>query len=235
MISLRKSEERGHTKIDWLDSYHSFSFGEYYDPQHVHFGPLRVFNDDTVAAMGGFPTHPHKNMEIVSIVTLGRMAHGDSTGSQGIIKVNDVQRMTAGKGVYHSEFNASDNQILKFFQVWFIPNETDLTPSYEQISFDPEERKNKLQLIVSGNVNDGVVFINQDAKMYLSDLEKGNKLRYITSSERGVYIHVADGAVDINGYKAEPGDAIKITEETEFEISASEKSSFILFDMTLNV
>ncbi|MHB9041730.1 MAG: pirin family protein [Melioribacteraceae bacterium] len=130
MIDIKKSNERGHTQIDWLDSYHSFSFGEYYDPSNIHFGPLRVMNDDTIQPGEGFPTHPHRDMEIVTIILEGTVAHKDSTGGEGTITVNEVQRMTAGSGIYHSEFNPSDWEILKLLQIWFIPNKLGLTPSY---------------------------------------------------------------------------------------------------------
>ncbi len=235
MLTLRRSEDRGRTKIDWLDSYHSFSFGEYYDPEHINFGPLRVLNDDTVLPTSGFPTHPHRDMEIVSIVTSGAMAHRDSTGSSGVIGINDIQRMSAGKGIMHSEFNASDNVTLKLIQIWFLPNQKGLTPSYEQITFEPEERKNKLLLVVSGNKEDGVVFINQDAKIFLSDLEKEKSVSYQTKSERGIYIHVAEGEVEINGSVLKHGDAAKITNENTVNIIGLNDSKIILFDMTMDI
>ena len=141
MIYVRKKENRGRTKIDWLDSYHSFSFGDYYDPENINFGPLRVLNDDTVQPTAGFPTHRHRDMEIVSIVTKGIMAHRDSIGSEGTIRVNDIQRMTAGSGIMHSEFNASDKEILKFYQIWFVPNKQGLTPSFHTKNFCLSELK----------------------------------------------------------------------------------------------
>jgi len=150
MIEVKKNNERGYTKIDWLDSRHSFSFGEYYDPKNIHFGPLRVINDDIIEAGEGFPTHPHKDMEIVTIILEGTVAHKDSSGGEGTITVNEIQRMTAGKGILHSEFNASDTEILKLLQIWFIPNGQGLTPSYEQMKFSHEEKKNKLLKVVSG-------------------------------------------------------------------------------------
>lgn len=235
MISVRKKEKRGLTKTNWLESYHSFSFGNYYDPENINFSPLRVLNDDTVQPMGGFPTHRHNDIEIVSIVTQGIMAHRDSTGSEGIIRVNDVQRMTAGKGIMHSEFNASDNQILKFYQVWFIPNQQGITPSYEQISFEPEERKNKLQLIVSGLMEEGVIHINQDAKMYLSDLDKRINIIFQPVLNRGIYVHVIDGKIAVNGIIIRGGDAIKAVDEKSINIIAEESSKLILFDVTLAI
>ena len=144
MIEIRRSDERGRTKIDWLDSYHSFSFGEYYDPKNIHFGHLRVLNDDLIQPGEGFPTHPHKEMEIVTIVTEGTVTHKDSSGGQGTITMNEFQRMTAGKGVFHSEYNDSDFDVLKLFQIWFIPNKQNLEPFYEQMKFFHQEKKNKL-------------------------------------------------------------------------------------------
>lgn len=235
MLTIRRSEDRGRTKIDWLDSYHSFSFGEYYDPEHLNFGPLRVLNDDTILPTSGFPTHPHRDMEIVSIVTNGAMAHRDSTGSSGVIGINDIQRMTAGKGIMHSEFNASDNVTLKLIQIWFLPNQKSLTPSYEQITFEPGERKNNLLLVVSGNKEDGVVFINQDAKIFLSDLEKGKSVTHNTKFERGIYIHIAEGEVEINGTVLKRGDAAEITNENAVKITSLADSKIILFDLTMDI
>ena len=149
MIEVRKSNEHEHTKIDWLDSRHSFSFGEYYDPGNIHFGPLRVMNDDIIQPGEGFPTHPHRDMEIVTIILEGTVAHKDSTGGEGTITVNEIQRMTAGKGILHSEFNASNTEILKLLQIWLIPNKQGLMPSYEQMKFSHEEKKNKLLKVVS--------------------------------------------------------------------------------------
>lgn len=178
MIEIRKSNERGKTKIDWLESYHSFSFGEYYDPSNIYFGPLRVMNDDIILAGGGFPTHPHRDMEIVTIVLEGTVAHKDSTGGEGTITVNEIQRMTAGKGIQHSEFNPSDSEVLKLLQIWFIPNQQGLNPSYEQRKFSHEEKKNKLLKVVSGTKEEGIIFINQDAEIFLSDLDKGKEIKY---------------------------------------------------------
>ncbi|KAF0214212.1 MAG: hypothetical protein FD178_2601 [Ignavibacteria bacterium] len=144
MLEVLRSEERGRTKIDWLDSYHSFSFGEYYDPKNMGFGPLRVINDDLIQAGAGFPTHPHRDMEIVTIVTQGAVAHRDSSGGEGIIRVGEVQKMSAGKGIFHSEFNASDKEVLKLYQIWIMPNQNGLKPGYEDIRYDVAEKKNKL-------------------------------------------------------------------------------------------
>lgn len=234
MLEVRESSQRGNTKTDWLDSYHSFSFGGYYDPQNIHFGPLRVLNDDTVQPGEGFGTHPHRDMEIVSIVLAGSIAHKDSTGTNGVITVDEVQRMTAGAGIFHSEFNNSKADILKFLQIWIIPDKTALTPSYEQKKFSSKEKKNKLLKIVSGVKEDGSIFINQDTDIFLCDLDKGNKIKYELKNERGAYLHVINGAVSVNNLLIKNGDAIKVYEENRIEIRSEENSQIVLFDLTLN-
>lgn len=234
MLEVLRSEERGRTKIDWLDSYHSFSFGEYYDPKNMGFGPLRVINDDLIQAGAGFPTHPHRDMEIVTIVTQGAVAHKDSSGGEGIIRVGEVQKMSAGKGIFHSEFNASDKDILKLYQIWIMPNQNGLKPGYEDIRYEVAEKKNKLLLVASNNHGDGVIFINQDAKIYLADLDSGTSLSYRADKSRGVYIHVTDGSVEIAGVKLSSGDAIKLTEIDDVEIKASEDSGILIFDVVMN-
>ncbi|PKL84141.1 MAG: quercetin 2,3-dioxygenase [Ignavibacteriae bacterium HGW-Ignavibacteriae-3] len=234
MIELRKSSERGKTKIDWLESYHSFSFGEYYDPGNTHFGPLRVMNDDIIQPGAGFPTHPHRDMEIVTIVFEGAVAHKDSSGGNGIITVNEVQRMTAGSGIRHSEFNASDTEILKLLQVWLIPVKQGLEPSYDQKKFSHQEKNNRLLKIVSGSEEEGTLFINQDAEIYLSDLEKGKEIKHPLKKERGLYLHLVEGAISAGGKILSPGDAVKITDEESLNISASEDSKLILFDLNMN-
>lgn len=234
MIEVRKSGERGKTKIDWLESYHSFSFGEYYDPSNIHFGPLRVINDDIIQAGKGFPTHPHRDMEIVTIPLEGTIAHRDSSGGNGIITVNEIQRMTAGKGIQHSEFNASDSGILKLLQIWFIPDQQGLTPSYEQKKFSHEEKRNKLLKVVSGKKEEGIIFINQDAEIFLSDLDKAKEIKHEIKENRGVYLHLIEGAVNVNGIFLLPGDAVKLVQEMSLEVNSVENSKIILFDMAMN-
>ena len=234
MLEVLRSKERGRTKIDWLDSYHSFSFGEYYDPKNMGFGPLRVINDDLIQAGAGFPTHPHRDMEIVTIVTQGAVAHRDSSGGEGVIRVGEVQKMSAGKGIFHSEFNASDKEILKLYQIWIIPNQNGLKPDYEDIRYEVAEKKNKLLLVASNNHGDGVIFINQDAKIYLADLDSGTSLSYQTDKSRGVYIHVTKGSVEVEGTKLSSGDAIKLTDVENIEIKASENAGILLFDVVMN-
>lgn len=234
MIEIKKSYLRGRTKMDWLNSYHSFSFGEYYDPENIHFGPLRVLNDDTIQPSAGFPTHPHRDMEIVTIILEGTVAHKDSSGGEGRITVNEIQKMTAGSGVFHSEFNPSDTEVLKLLQIWIIPNEQKLAPSYEQKKYSHEDKKNKLLKVVSGEKEDGVIFINQDAKIFLSDLDRGKEIMYQIENNRGVYFHLIEGNVTVNGIKLTNGDAAEITAESLISISADEYSKLILFDVTLN-
>ena len=233
MLSIIRSNQRGHTKIDWLDSYHSFSFGEYYDPSNIHFGPLRVMNHDLIQPGAGFPTHPHREMEIVTIVLEGVVAHRDSTGGHGMIGVNEIQRMTAGSGIQHSEFNPSDDIVLNLLQIWFIPNKSGLTPGYEQKKYSHEEKKNKLLKVVSGNKDEGLIFINQDADIYLSDLNKGKNVSYSAKDGRGVYLYVIKGKIVVNDAVLGTGDAVKIEETGELHIEASEDSSLILFDLTM--
>ncbi len=234
MLEVLRSYDRGKTKIDWLESYHSFSFGEYYNPNNMGFGPIRVINDDLVQPMGGFPTHPHRDMEIITIVTEGAVAHRDSSGGEGIIQIGEVQKMTAGKGIFHSEFNASDLHILKLYQIWIVPNQLGLKPSYEEIRYDVAEKKNKLLLVASNNHSDGVIFLNQDAKIFLADLDTENSLTHSTEKNRGVYLHIIKGKVLFDGVELSSGDAAKLTEIDSLNLYAKENSSFMLFDVVMN-
>jgi redox-sensitive bicupin YhaK (pirin superfamily) len=233
MVELFKSEQRGHTQIDWLNSHHSFSFGEYYNPKNIHFGPLRVMNHDIIQPEGGFPTHPHSNMEIVTLVFEGSVAHKDSTGGEGTITVNEVQRMTAGKGILHSEFNPSETELLNLLQIWFIPNKTGLTPSYEQKKYPLDDKKNKLLKVVSGKKDENLIFINQDADIYLTDLDTSKKVDHILRKNRGAYIYIIKGNAEIDGIKLNNGDAAKILDQSNFQITALENSQIILFDLTM--
>jgi len=233
MITLVKSRERGYTNLSWLKSYHSFSFGEYYDPNKMHLGPLRVLNDDIIQPGSGFPTHPHSNMEIVTIVFEGAVAHNDSTGGKGLISANEIQRMTAGSGIMHSEFNASDTEVLKLIQIWFLPNKAGHKPSYEQKKFSTEEKVNKLLKVVSGEKSNGVIYINQDAEIYLSYLEKEKSISYKIKTGRGIYIHLFEGEISVNENQLISGDAVKIINEPELTIASFTNSKLILFDMNM--
>ena len=233
MIQLIKSNQRGKTHIDWLESYHSFSFGNYYDPENIQFGPIRVLNDDIIAPGAGFPTHPHNNMEIVTISLEGELAHKDSTGGEGVIRPGEVQRMTAGKGVYHSEFNNSDAKPAHILQIWFIPDKPGYEPSYEQTKYNPDEAKNSLLKLVSKKSGDGIVTINQDADLYISHLDNTKELNYKIEEGRGVYLFQFAGELSVNNKDMAKGDALKITDEKEILIKTRESSSFILFDVSL--
>jgi len=233
MYKILRANDRGKTIIDWLKSYHSFSFGEYYDPTRIHFGPLRVINDDTIQPDSGFPMHQHKDMEIVTVILEGIVTHSDSTGSHGTIKANEIQRMTAGSGILHSEFNSSDNEILKLLQIWIVPNKTGLKPSYEQVQFSHDKMKNNLLNVVSGKKKDGIIYINQDVDIFLSDLDKGKEVKHEQKDNRGVYIQIIEGSVSIEGNILANGDAIEITESNQVIIAAEKKSKLILFDVTL--
>lgn len=234
MIDIRKGEERGVTKTDWLESYHSFSFNSYYDPKNTRFGSLRVLNDDIVQPGQGFGLHPHDNMEIVTYVLDGTIEHQDTTGVKALIEANEVQRMTAGSGIYHSEYNHSKEIPLRLLQIWFYPNKKNLIPSYEQKLFKKEERRNKLLLVASGEKTDTALFINQDANMYVSNLEEGNSLSYEIESSRGIYLYLADGEIDVNGITLFKGDAIKVLYEKEISIKSNNNSELVLFDIKMD-
>ncbi|KUG26028.1 pirin [hydrocarbon metagenome] len=234
MIQIHKSENRGKTHIDWLESYHSFSFGHYYDPDNIQFGPIRVLNDDIIAPGAGFPTHPHNNMEIVTISLEGELAHEDSTGGKGVIRPGEVQRMTAGKGVYHSEFNNSNDKPAHILQIWFIPDKAGYEPSYEQKKYNQNDAKNSLLKLVSKKEGDGIVTINQDADLYLSELEKENTIKHKISDGRGVYLFLIDGLLKVIENEIKPRDAVKVSEENELTITAKNNAIFILFDVSLN-
>ncbi len=234
MIQIVKSSQRGKTHLDWLESYHSFSFSHHFDPDNIQFGPIRVLNDDIIAPASGFPKHPHNNMEIVTIALEGALAHEDSTGGKDVIRPGEVQRMTAGSGVYHSEFNNSDDEPAHILQIWFIPDKAGYEPSYEQRNYDKSKAVNNLYKLVSKKNGDGVVTINQDADLYISELDGGNALTYNIKSERGVYVYLFSGKLSINDNEFNKGDAAKIKEESDIKITAEENASFILFDVTLN-
>lgn len=234
MIQIHKSEDRGKTHIDWLESYHNFSFGHYYDPENIQFGPIRVLNDDIIAPGAGFPTHPHNNMEIVTISLEGELAHEDSTGGKGVIRPGEVQRMTAGKGVYHSEFNNSKDKPAHILQIWFIPDKAGYEPSYDQKKYNQNDAKNSLLKLVSKKEGDGIVTINQDADLYLSHLEKENIIKHKISDGRGVYLFLIDGLLKVNENEIKPRDAVKVSEENGLTITAKNNARFILFDVRLN-
>ena len=220
-INVQKSQERGTAEHDWLHSHFSFSFAEYYNPKKMGFGTLRVLNDDIIDAGSGFPTHPHDNMEIVTIVLEGALKHKDSMGNEGIIPKGDVQRMSAGTGVRHSEFNASQTEQAKLLQIWVYPKKRNIEPSYEQKTFLKKERKNKLQIIVSGFSENGAMKMNQDGKFVLCDLEKGKKASYsLKSTEQGLYVFVIKGKIKIATTELSERDTAEITEAEKVELNA---------------
>lgn len=233
MVEVKKGNKRGKTDIDWLKSYHSFSFGEYFDNNNIRFGSLRVLNDDTVLGGGGFPTHPHKDMEIITYVTDGELKHKDSMGTEEVIYSGEVQKMSAGTGVYHSEYNNSESKSVHFYQIWIFPEEKGLQPSYDKVKPEKSGRKNKLQLIASQEQIEATVSVHQDSKMFLSDLDAGCTINYELNRSRGVLVHIVGGKVMINNFQLSSGDEARISELNSFEIVALEGSEILMFDVSL--
>jgi hypothetical protein len=230
----RPADERGREKISWLDSRHTFSFANYYDPAHMGFRNLRVINDDRVAANSGFATHGHRDMEIISYVVDGALTHEDTTGGRGVIRRGDVQAMSAGTGVRHSEFNASQNNAVRFLQIWVLPSRAGLPPQYRQSHFSDESKLNTLRLLVTqedGNTCPDTLGINQDLKLYASILEPGKSVSHKLAQGRGAWIQVVDGNITINGQTLGSGDGAAIEEANEIEVMALDKSEFLLFDL----
>ena len=231
---LHKANTRGHANHGWLDSHHSFSFAGYYDPAKVHFGMLRVLNDDIVSGGNGFGTHPHDNMEIVSIPLKGALAHHDTTGRSETIKTHDVQIMSAGSGISHSEFNASKTDAVNFLQIWVFPKLRNVTPRYEQKTFEPEARVNEFQTVVSPDQNSGGVFINQDAWFSLGNLKKGTASDYsIKKSGNGVYVFVIEGDVTINDQKLNKRDGFGISETDKLSVTADSDAEVLLIEIPM--
>jgi len=231
MLTLRKSKERGHFNHGWLNTYHTFSFDQYYDPRYMGFRSLRVINEDFVAAGRGFPKHGHSDMEILTYILDGALKHEDSMGNGSVIRPGDVQRMTAGTGVRHSEANESADESVHLLQIWIIPNADNLEPGYEQKAFTTEERANKLRLIASSDGRDGSVTVNQDVSLFASILDEGQEVQYVMSLQRYGWLQVARGSVDINGERTEQGDGVVIVAETDLKIRANEPSEVLLFDL----
>lgn len=233
MYKLRPREDRGKTRTHWLNSSHTFSFAQYFDPFNMGFSDLRVINDDIVAPEGGFDLHAHANMEIISVVLKGELEHKDSTGNEEILKAGEVQVMTAGSGVMHSEFNPSSDEITHFLQIWILPNKKELTPHYSQKSFPKEEMLNKLCLIVSQDGRWGSLTINQDAKIYQCKLEADKTVSYDMPKNRKFWIQVAEGAIEVNSNILEAGDGMSvINEEGSLDITGVDmESDFLLFNL----
>lgn len=231
MINVRKSSDRGHADHGWLQSYHTFSFADYYDPKQMGWGPLRVINEDRVQPSEGFGTHGHRDMEIISYVLEGELQHRDSMGNGTTIRPGDVQRMTAGSGVQHSEFNPSQSSLVHFLQIWIEPERPGLTPGYEQKFFGPEEKRARLRLLASRNGREGSVTIHQDADLYASLLTRGEQVSHRIAAGRLAYLHLVKGAASVNGTPLRTGDAAKIESEPELVIAADADSELLLFDM----
>lgn len=232
---LHKSEDRGHVDHGWLNTYHSFSFASYYDPSKTHFGALRVLNDDTVQGGKGFGRHFHDNMEIVSIPTSGALQHQDSTGHKHVIKQGDIQIMSAGSGIEHSEKNANDDREVKFFQIWVIPKAHDIAPRYDQKVLSSENRKNRWQTIVAPD-NKEAVFINQDAWFSLGNLDKNFSIPYsLHRPENGVYIFVIKGKIEVDGQSLNSRDALGVWETASIQVQANEESEVLLIEVPMKV
>ena len=231
MITLRRSAERGHADHGWLNSYHSFSFAGYQDPNHMGFGPLRVINEDRVAPGQGFGTHGHRDMEIISYVLQGALAHKDSMGNGSVLRPGFVQRMSAGKGVSHSEFNDSPNEPVHFLQIWIEPNVLSIAPGYEETTFDDAAKRGTLRLIASSDGRDGSVKIHQDAFVYASLLDGDDGVVHALAQGRNAYVHVVRGSVNVNGQALTSGDAAKLTGETSIELAQAKDAEVLLFDL----
>ncbi|PKO92963.1 MAG: quercetin 2,3-dioxygenase [Betaproteobacteria bacterium HGW-Betaproteobacteria-1] len=231
MIKLRKSAERGHANHGWLDSYHSFSFNRYYDPAHMQYSVLRVINEDVVAPDRGFGMHPHQDMEIVTYMLSGALRHMDSLGNGSVIRAGDVQRMTAGSGIVHSEVNASSSEPAHLLQIWMLPERNGLEPGYEEKHFSTEEKLNRLHLIASRDAREGSLLVHQDVSLYASVLQQGKALSYTLGEDRSAYLQLARGRLDLNGEILLAGDAAKLEQLGQVSLLAEEDAEFLLFDM----
>ena len=232
MITVRHSAERGVGSHGWLTSFHTFSFANYYDEGHMGFRDLRVINEDTVAPGRGFGAHQHADMEIISIVTKGALAHRDNTGGEGVLRRGEVQRMSAGTGVVHSEFNGSETEPVEFFQIWILPEKRGIQPGYEQKAFPDAERWNRLRLVAAPGGEEGAVHINQDVKLYSAIVDPGRDLEYSLAQGRGAWLQVARGSLAVNGVSLEKGDGAAIEDETQLAMkSGNDGCEILLFDL----
>ncbi len=231
MLTVRRSGERGHADHGWLKSFHSFSFADYYDPRHMGFGPLRVINEDRIAPGTGFGTHGHRDMEIISYVLDGELAHQDSLGNGSVIRPGDVQRMSAGTGVRHSEFNHAGDRTTHFLQIWIEPAVTGVAPGYEEKHFPAVEKRGRLRLVASPDGADGSVRIHQDARLYIGLFEATESARLELAPGRRAYVHVARGAVQVNGHRLDTGDAARIEHADRVQLDHGEASEVLVFDL----
>jgi redox-sensitive bicupin YhaK (pirin superfamily) len=231
MIQVRKSADRGHANHGWLDSYHSFSFADYHDPAHVQFSVLRVINEDRVAPGEGFPTHGHRDMEIVSYVLEGALEHKDSMGNGSVIRPGDVQRMSAGTGVRHSEYNASKSELVHFLQIWILTKTNGIAPGYEQKHFAPADLTGQLRLIASPDGREGSVTIHQDALLYATKLDGDKDVTHRLTTGRRAYVHVARGVVTLNGTPLTAGDGARIEQEPSLQLANGQAAEVLVFDL----
>ena len=231
MQEIRRADERGYADHGWLKSFHSFSFADYHDPEHVEFGPLRVINEDRVKPGQGFGTHGHRDMEIISYVLEGALAHKDSTGSSSTIRPGDVQRMSAGHGVQHSEFNPSSNEGVHFLQIWIQPNVRGIPPSYEEKRFSDSEKRGRLRLIASPDQAEGSVLIRQDARVYAGLFDGAETADLAIGAGRRAYVHVARGAIAVNGVALQAGDALKLTDTRQVTVGSGREAEVLVFDL----
>lgn len=231
MISIRKSKERGHANHGWLDSHHTFSFADYYDPDHMGFRSLRVINEDRVAPAQGFGKHPHRDMEIVSYVIDGALAHRDSMGTGSVIKPGDVQRMSAGTGVTHSEFNASETEPAHFLQIWLVPAERGIAPGYEQKHFEPAQMRGALCVVASREGRDGSLTIHTDATLYAGSFDAAERAELALAAGRHAWVQVVRGEVQVNGVMVEAGDGVAFSDESKVVIENGRQSEVLVFDL----
>jgi redox-sensitive bicupin YhaK (pirin superfamily) len=231
MITIRPANDRGHSDHGWLDTYHTFSFSSYRDPRHMHFRALRVMNEDVVAPGQGFGTHPHDNMEIVTYVLSGALEHRDSMGNGEVLRPGEFQRMSAGTGITHSEFNPSASEPVHLYQIWLFPEQKGIEPSYEQKRFDESERHNRLRLVASPDAADGSLTIHTDARVYLASLDAGQQVTQELAPGRHAWLQVLRGAVTLNGQPLATSDGAAVSEETTLAIAATEAAEVMLFDL----
>jgi redox-sensitive bicupin YhaK (pirin superfamily) len=231
MLQVRKGEHRGDANHGWLQSKHTFSFGDYRDPDHTGFGPLLVINEDRVAAGQGFGTHGHRDMEIISYVLEGALEHKDSIGTGSVLHYGDVQRMSAGSGVRHSEFNGSKSEPVHFLQIWIAPNVSGIPPSYEEKHFAPETKQGRLRLVASNDGRDGSVLIHQDAAIYAALLGPNDRLEHALAEGRTAYVHVIRGQVSVNGTALMGGDALKLSDEAAIALGQADDAEVLVFDL----
>jgi len=231
MLTIRKAEDRGHANHGWLNTYHTFSFANYYEPKHMGFRALRVINEDRVSPGNGFGTHGHRDMEIITYVLEGALEHKDSIGTGSVIQLGEVQRMSAGTGILHSEFNHSKTESVHFLQIWLLPEKEGLPPSYEQRNFSPAKTPGKLHLVAARDGRDAAVTVHQDVDLYAAVLEPGDRVSHSLQSQRHAWVQVARGAITLNGLSLDKGDGAAISEETDVVIEATTDAEILLFDL----